>query len=131
MFTYETKIRMHDTDAAGRLFFANQFKLVHDAYEVFMESLGIPLASLLKSSDYHLPIVHAETDLTAPLLAGDEVKVILTLLNVGNTSFTLHHEIFNKEKVSMGKGKTVHVCVDGQTGKPFPLPCELKDRLLT
>lgn len=32
MFTYKTQIRLHDTDAAGILFFAQQFEIIHDAY---------------------------------------------------------------------------------------------------
>ncbi len=42
MFTYKTKISLHDTDAAGIIFFANQFKIVHDAYEDLLESFGFP-----------------------------------------------------------------------------------------
>ena len=37
MFIYKTQIRLHDTDAAGILFFANQFSIIHDAYELLLE----------------------------------------------------------------------------------------------
>ena len=37
-FIYKTEIRLHDTDAAGPLFFANQFTIIHDAYEQLLET---------------------------------------------------------------------------------------------
>ncbi|MCA9407426.1 MAG: acyl-CoA thioesterase, partial [Candidatus Omnitrophica bacterium] len=62
MYTYQTKIKLHETDAAGLLFFSNQFKLIHDAYESLLESLGLSFQELIRNKNYFLPIVHAESD---------------------------------------------------------------------
>ena len=83
MFIHQTTIRLHHTDAAGLLFFADQFKLAHDAYESFMESIGYPFAPLLRTSQYLLPIVHAEADYGAALSTGDKITIQVTAERVG------------------------------------------------
>lgn len=129
MFEYNTTIKMHETDAAGVFFFANQFKLVHDAYEAFLESKGLSLKNLLVNTAFLLPIVHAETDFKAPLRVGDGVVVRLKLKKTGNTSFTLAHEIYKDGTELTGTGETVHVCIDKNSGLKIPLPIELLETI--
>lgn len=129
MFEYHTTIKMHETDAAGVLFFANQFKLVHDAYEAFLESKGITIKDLLANTTFLLPIVHAETDFKAPLRVGDRVVVRLKVKKTGNSSFTLAHEIYKDGTELSGAGETVHVCIDKHTGAKIPLPAELPEAI--
>jgi len=38
MFTIQNKNQIAYTDAAGIIFFANQFKIIHDAYEDLLKS---------------------------------------------------------------------------------------------
>ena len=52
MFTYQTKIKLHDTDAAGVIFFANQFKIIHDAYESLLEGIEFGFANLIRNKDF-------------------------------------------------------------------------------
>jgi acyl-CoA thioesterase FadM len=37
MFKTQTNVKLHDTDAAGILFFSNHFRIAHTAYEDFMQ----------------------------------------------------------------------------------------------
>jgi YbgC/YbaW family acyl-CoA thioester hydrolase len=137
MFEYKTRIKIYEIDAAGVLFFANQFKLVQDAYEAFLESQGLTIKDLLINSSFHLPIVHAETDYKLPLKVGDSIVIRLTLKKTGNTSFTLAHEIYKSKKELSGEnqkelagaGETVHVCIDKSMGSKIPLPGELLEIL--
>ena len=46
-FEYRFSIRLHDTDAAGVLFFAHLLRHAHDAYEAFMEQAGFGLVGLI------------------------------------------------------------------------------------
>ncbi len=128
MFEYTTTIKLHETDAAGILFFAHQFRIVHDAYESFMASKGMGLGKLLAAAEFLLPIVHAETNYKAPLRLGDGLKIKLGIKRKGTTSFTLAHELYKNERLA-GDGVTVHVCLDPRTGKPMPLPASLSDIL--
>src|SRR5690349_10521785 len=111
MFIYKTQIRLHDTDAAGLLFFANQFVLVHDAYEKLLQKLGFSFEAMLKKRGYFLPIVHAECDYKKPLFVGDEITISVAVSHIGTSSFTFVYEIRNKQKTLVGTAKTIHVTI--------------------
>ena len=129
MYTYQTKIKLHETDAAGTLFFADQYKLIHDAFESFMEGMGFSIADMIQTKDFLLPIVHSEADHKLPLHAGEPIEIRVTVANIGKTSFTLSYKLLNATKNSPGTAQTVHVSVDKQTRKKIPLPSDLHARL--
>jgi 1,4-dihydroxy-2-naphthoyl-CoA hydrolase len=128
MFTYKTTIKLHETDAAGLLFFAQQFKLIHDAYEELLESRGIGFAVMLKKKSYFLPIVHAEADYKKPLFVGDHLTIEVTVSHIGKTSFTFAYCLL-KGRIVVGTGKTVHVTIAKKSGKGIPLPPEMRKAL--
>ncbi|MDQ7063604.1 MAG: thioesterase family protein [candidate division KSB1 bacterium] len=125
-FSYETSIKFHETDAAGRLFFAHQLKLAHDAYEAFLQTSGLPLAIIVQDRPYDLPIVHAESDYLAPLFVGDKIRIELTVERIGNSSFTLGYDFRGQNGQSVGRAKTVHVAVNSKTGEKMALPEEVR-----
>ena len=117
---------MYDVDAAGVLFFANQFRLIHDAYEAMLETRGMPLGEWLKTAPFYMPVVHASTDYKTPLRVGDNITIKLFLESTGDTSITLGHEIFKEDKPA-GTGRTVHVTIDRKTGRKIPVPQKILD----
>ena len=125
MFTYHTTIKLHETDAAGLLFFSNQFKIMHDAYEALLASWGFGFAVLLLEKDYFLPIVHAESDFKAPLFVGDDIRIEIKTPHIGNTSFTFSYILKNKEEKIVGTGRTIHVTIDKKTRDKIPLPSDM------
>lgn len=128
MFTYKTKVRLYDTDAAGILFFANQFKIIHDAYEALLEKFGFSFPQMLKDGEYFLPIVHAQSDYLVSLLVGDKIDIGIKVGHIGKTSFSFEYTI-RRAKILVGSGKTVHVTVNKKTGKKTPLPDQLRKAL--
>ncbi len=129
MFTYTAKIRLHDTDAAGIIFFANQFKLIHDAYEELLEKeFGRGFQSILSGTNYFQPIVHAESDYKAPVSAGDKIVITIKVGHIGKTSFSFKY-ILKRGKTLIGTANTVHVTVSQKTRKKIPLPPALRKGL--
>ena len=129
MYTYQTKIKLHETDAAGLLFFSNQFKIVHDAYESLLEKIGFGFADLIRIKDFFLPIVHSEADYKAPLFVGDVIEIHVTVTNVGKTSFTFAYKLFNAAQQLVGTAETVHVTMNKATSKKIPLPADLRAKI--
>ncbi len=129
MLTYQTKVKLHDTDAAGVLFFSNQFKIIHDAYEALLETVGFGFAGLIRNKDFFLPIVHAESDYKAPLFVGDVLEVRVKVGRVGQTSFTLTYALLNTKQEIVGTGRTVHVAVSKATQQKILLPADLRAKL--
>jgi 1,4-dihydroxy-2-naphthoyl-CoA hydrolase len=128
MFTYKTKIRLHDTDAAGIIFFANQFKLIHDAYEDLLEKFGWSFEKMLKRTDYFLPIVHAESDYKTSVFVGDKIVIGIRVGHIGNTSFSFEYTL-KRGKTLVGTAKTVHVTINQKTHKKMPLPAAMRRAL--
>jgi 1,4-dihydroxy-2-naphthoyl-CoA hydrolase len=122
-------VKLADTDAAGLLFFANSFKLAHNVYESFLGSIGFSLRHVIESTDYLLPIVHAEADFRSPLKLGDRFSISLKS-KVQTHSFVLTAYFTGPDNVVAGEVRTVHVSVSKATGKKVPLAKDLKDGLV-
>jgi 1,4-dihydroxy-2-naphthoyl-CoA hydrolase len=58
MFIAHNQVRMHDTDMAGILYFASQFRFAHDALEDFVAHLGFSLPSLFHGNSFVFVIRH-------------------------------------------------------------------------
>ena len=129
MFTYKTRIKLHHTDAAGLLFFANQFTIIHDAYEELLEKFNCSFETMLRKRSYFLPIVHAESDYKAPLFVGDWITIRIKVGHIGTTSFSFEYEIRNAKKILVGTAQTIHVTIHKKTGKKILLPMELRNSL--
>ncbi len=122
-------VRLHDTDAAGILFFANQFVFIHDTYEELLRQLGFSIAATLRDGSYIVPIVHAESQYLKPLTVGDEITVTVQVAKIGKTSFVLEYELLGVDDTLVGKAKTVHVAVSKQTQNKIALPEKLRRAL--
>jgi 1,4-dihydroxy-2-naphthoyl-CoA hydrolase len=127
MFTHRTHIYLHYTDAAGRLFFANQFYFIHEAEEHFLASLGLGIKDLLGHPSVTFPIVHAEADYKAVLEAGDEIDIAVRIEKIGETSVVFQFTVL-KEGILAGTAKTVSVAVDKLTQKKIPIPSEWRKK---
>lgn len=128
MHVYKTRIHLRDTDATGVLYFAEQFRLCLEAFENFLGEAGLPLQALIDESSFLLPIVHAESDYSLPLYAGDEISISLSVGKMGTTSFTLTYQLF-KQGEPAGRASIVHVTVSQETQKPTPIPAKLLELL--
>jgi len=124
MFTYHTRIFLHHTDAAGRLFYANQFFLMHEAKELFLEKIGLPMKELLGHPEATFPLVHAEADYKAMLVADDRIRITVEVEKLGETSATTLFTIFKEDGTLAGTGKTVNVAVSKKNGVKMPIPPE-------
>lgn len=130
MFIAQNKVRMHDTDMAGILYFARQFRFAHDALEDFSESEGLSFNQVFHKENFVFVIVHVEADYLAPLQVGDSLEVHLEAEHVGNSSFSLIYHIYRKvDGVLVGTAKTVHVTLDNKSRQKIPIPDVLRQRL--
>ena len=129
MYQYQTTVKLHETDAAGLLFFAHQFRIAHDAYEAFMTSAGFGFATVLKQGSFLLPIVHASADFTAPLFVGDALTVSVQAEEVSEHSFVLSYQLSRGQGTEVGRARTVHVCLSMKTKQKEPLPEPLREAL--
>ncbi len=121
-FQYQFMVSLHDIDAAGVLFFAHLFRRAHDAYETWMEVLGFPLDAMIRDGDLALPLVHAEADYRRPMRHGDKVCVLLSVAEVGTSSFKIDYRFQTPDGDLAATARTVHVCVHPDKGHSRQLP---------
>ena len=129
MYKIESKTKLPDTDAAGILFFAGYFKLAHEAFESFMDSIDFSLNYIIDQADFMVLIAHAESDYKSSLRLGDKYELILRVEKLGRTSFVLAYEFTNGKGDLTAALKTVHVAVSKESQKPVSLPQSLRDPL--
>ena len=128
MYHYQTTIRLHQTDAAGVVFFSNLFVIAHDAYESFLES-HLPLNAILSDGVYIIPIVHAEADYLLPLALSEKISVELCLEQTGSSSFDLGYVIKNSKMETVARLKTIHAVQLKEDQKTVPIPDPLRNAL--
>jgi 1,4-dihydroxy-2-naphthoyl-CoA hydrolase len=129
-FIAKNKVRMHDTDMAGILYFARQFRFVHDTFEDFIESEGLNLYQMFQDEKFIFVIVHVEADYYHSLHVGDALDIQLSVERIGTTSFSLSYKIFRSlDHVLIGTAKTVHVCIDKDSRAKCPIPSQFVQSL--
>ena len=126
MYKYETVIRMHHTDAAGLVFYAEVFVLAHECYEAFLEEHRMPLASMLTEGDYIAPIVHAKADLKVAMGMSDRITIEMELARTGNSSYELACKFTNQQGIITAETTTIHAVIDKNTSQPIRIPQEFE-----
>lgn len=129
MFITKNKVRMHDTDMAGILYFPRIYRFAHDALEDFIYHLGLNFHTIFKEGDFIFVIVHSEANYYSSLVVGDDIDVHLSIDHIGTTSFTIRYEIYKKDKSHMGTVRTVHVTIDKVKRTKIEIPEQLRKAL--
>lgn len=129
MKPFAYRIKLGDTDAAGRIYFAAAFRIAHDAFEEGMAAIDFPVAGMINDATLGFPVVHAEATFAAPLKLGDIIYVNTLVKKVGNNSVTFQHEIKNSSGEVAVKVILIHVTVSPKTGKTIKLPARLRAAL--
>jgi 1,4-dihydroxy-2-naphthoyl-CoA hydrolase len=128
-YRYDFRVTLHDIDAGGVMFFAHLFRYAHDAYEAFMEAIGLPLDLLIREGRARLPLVHAQADYRAPMRHGQTVSVRLGVARVGASSFTLDYRFTDDDGRLLALAQTVHAHWDAERNATAPLPPALAKAL--
>jgi 1,4-dihydroxy-2-naphthoyl-CoA hydrolase len=129
MFIAKNKVRMHDTDMAGILYFPRQFRFAHDALEDFVESEGFSFQKVFHEEHFVFVIVHCEADYYSSLKVGDAIEIHVFVEKIGASSFTMLYEIYKTDGSHVGKARTVHVTLDRILRTKIHIPAILKNTL--
>ncbi|MGA1529827.1 MAG: acyl-CoA thioesterase [Kiritimatiellia bacterium] len=129
MKPFAYRIKLGDTDAAGRLYFVAAFRIAHDAFEEAMATIGLPVHEIVQRGNFAFPVVHADATYSAPVLLGDMVYVNTLVKRVGNSSVNFQYEIKNAAGEIAIKVEIIHVSISAETGETIPLPDPLRTLL--
>ena len=129
VFINTMTVRMYDTDAAGILYFGNQFRFVQETVEAFFEKIGFPIAQMVHDGDFITPTVHAESDYYKSLKAGMVINVAVRVEELKTTSMVIGFDIIGEGNVLYGRSRMVYVFVRCDGGKKRPIPTEIRSAL--
>lgn len=128
VFISNNRVRVHDTDLAGILYFARQFRFCHDAWEEFIETSGYSFRDIIQLSKHLFVVVHAESDYYNSITAGDPLQVEVRVSHIGNTSFTMAYKIYREGEL-IGQAKIAHVCLNFKTRIKETIPDDFRKLL--
>jgi len=120
-FTYEYRVHLADTDAAGVMYFTSILSICHQAYEVSLKTSGINLRTFFTHPAVAIPIVHASVDFFRPLYCGDILAVSLSPQKLSREKFEITYQVTMDEMVC-AKAITRHVCINASTRVKQELP---------
>jgi 1,4-dihydroxy-2-naphthoyl-CoA hydrolase len=95
MFINKTKIKFHDCDPAGILFYGRVYSLCHAAYEEMIESFKLPY-DYWANENFIVPIIKSEASYHKPMKYGDEISVEVEVVQLKDSSFELEYVCKNK-----------------------------------
>ena len=110
----------------------------HSVFATWMETARMEYFSkmgmmeLYGNSNIGPILARIEVDYKFPIVFPDVVKVLTSVSRIGNSSFDMKYEISSlaKEGEVAATGKVVGVLVDYNTGRPVPMPEELKNSII-
>ncbi len=123
---HKRRVALADTDAAGLLYFVSQLQYVHEAYELLLAKLGLPVQQIIAQESFLLPLVHLESDYHARLEVDDLIEVHTAVEKIGNSSFILTHQLLKDGSELVGSARTVHVALDKKKREKMALPDKLR-----
>ncbi len=127
-FVSTHSVRFPDIDRAGIVYFPRYMDFFHRAFEdFFLPEIGIPYHSLVDDPGIAFPVVHMESDFTAPLQHGDQVSIELTAARIGERSLTVRFRTFRAAREQpVATTLITFACIDNRTWKATPLPDRIR-----
>ncbi|AGT32192.1 thioesterase [Geobacillus genomosp. 3] len=124
MFTTIITPRVSETDGVGHInnttvpvwFEAGR----HEIFKLFTPDLSF--------KRWRMVIIRMEVDYVNQMYYGHDVTVYTGIERIGNTSLTIYEEI-HQNGVVCAKGRAVYVNFNFDTGRPEPIPDDIRAKL--
>jgi acyl-CoA thioesterase FadM len=127
-FVKTARIRFRQGDPAGIMFFADSYKIAHDAYEDFISFLGIDWKDWFNNPDWAVPIRHSSCEHLRPMLPSQTYEVRVAVDRVGKSSFTLKY-FFELDEHIYAEVSLVHTFINKKSRSKTSIPSDIRDRL--
>lgn len=124
-FRLQTRVRLVDTDASGRIHFTAMLRYFEAAETEFLRTLGITYDA---RGSYNLPRVHVECDFLHVLANDDLIGIEVSVTKLGRSSIRFEFQAFKATELA-ARGIVVVACADRHTLRSVALPDDLRARL--
>ena len=119
-FVWPVRVYYEDTDAQGRVYFANYFKFMERARTEWLRHLGVEQDVLLNQERRFFVVVDTQADFLMPANFNDELLVTVGLLKISRASFLIEQRIYRKNSAAdlLCRGTTRAAYLNADTLKP-------------
>jgi acyl-CoA thioester hydrolase len=120
-FSWPVRVQYDDTDAQGRVFYANYFPLLDQARCAFWESLGLTTAEVVQV-EHDTVIVHLEADYHGPAGFYDLLRVAVQPQILGRPSLHLAYRVVHErtgQEIMTARMVMVQVDLASETSRPW------------
>ena len=126
----EITVNWGDMDALGHVNHSKFATWMETARMLYFYEVG--MMELYENSNIGPILARIEVDYKFPVVFPDEVKVQTSVSRIGDSSFDMKYQIssLSREGEVAATGKVVGVLVDYNTGKPIPIPDELRGSII-
>ena len=126
-FVWPVRVYYEDTDAQGRVYFANYFKFMERARTEWLRYLGVEQDVLLYDERRLFVVVDTQADFLIPANFNDELLVTVDLLKVSRASFLIEQQIYRKNATDelLCRGTTRAAFLNADTSKPVKVPAAM------
>lgn len=121
-FRSDIQVRFNDTDALGHL--------NNTSFALYAEYARVEFLDNLRTGDVYLILAHISLDFVKQVKFREEVYVSTQVEKMGNSSVTLHQEVYANDEVA-AKVRSVVVLFDYGTQKSVRLSDEVREQLRT
>lgn len=121
------RVYYEDTDAAGRVYYANYLKYAERARTEALFALGWNIGRLADDEGFSFVVRRCETDYLAPAGLGDIVEVRTCVTEARGARFTMN-QVVAKDSQDLAR-MVVDVACIGRSGKPVRIPVLLREAL--
>ena len=127
MKPYTRKGKYYETDQMGIIHHSNYIRWMEEARIDLLDQIGFPYRRF-EEMGYISPVLHAECEYKKSIKFDDEVKIIVSLQELGRVKFTLRYDIYNlsEDGVLSAYGTTTH-CFLKKDGRPVLIDREMKE----
>ena len=109
MKDYIKTAKYYETDQMGIIHHSNYIRWMEEARVDMLNQLGYPYRRF-EELGYISPVLHAECEYKKSVRFDDEVRISVTLKELGRVKFTLRYDIYNMSEggVLSAYGTTTH-----------------------
>jgi len=120
-FAWPVRVQYADTDAQGRVFYANYFPLIDQARCAFWERLGLTTAEVVQI-EHDTVIVHLEADYHGPAEFYDRLHIAVQPQALGRSSLHLAYRVVHErtgQEIMTARMVMVQVDLAAATSRPW------------
>lgn len=113
------KVRFSETDALGHISNISYFIYLEEARTEFFGALGFGM----EIKDWNIILASAKCDFVSQGYFNQKLKVVSEVSRIGNSSFTIVHQIIDEEKgalIAVGEASAVYFNFKDQKSEKLP-----------